>query len=569
MRIKVALGARWKRQVWLHSVALVVIGLYLANVLLLYWALADFSISGGGRLEYAIQDKTGLANGTYAQAKIIRVDDRLATIRIGIFLPLWGLKLGTGPNTTTRAQECMRIESLAIQGWRLTLNALQRQAIEAHVYGFVESIAHCDPLWRQLGGPRFACKVLPMRCLHPGYDSTPTMDCVLANMREISRKEQHDYAVFANGDLLFLPDAFAASMQAIAHWNKQNIVTVGQRTDITWHDFWGDSSVIEQGKRLSMEAYISLHERARDHDGSAIRHPDFGIDYFIMTVSVLPTDFPPFLVGRFRWDNALLAWFLTQTRRVAVVDATAVLPVLHVGNMYSANAAYHRDRVGADYNDALATEHFGGLYHVGRIRNAAWSLDESPGSGVEAPQYVIRSRPRSARPDHAALLAISRAGDGPLLLIPVLPHELAYALEWVRKTRETRMDTSWYHKRYLFVTLDQETYDAIEAAAPGCVLLEDTTAWPRPPTAFSWRSFEKFLDLRVMTVAILSASDLHIFSEVDQKVVRCSAVMVRGTGELLSVQPHTAAGLAFWRRYKAGGGKAVGKNVGEHVCWID
>ena len=133
---------------------------------------------------------------------------------------------------------------------------------------------------------------------------------------------------------------------------------------------------------------------------------------------------------------------------------------------------------------------------------------------------------------------------------------------------------SWFYDHYLFVTLDQETHDALEAATPGCVLLEDVMEWPRPPAALSWRSFEQVMKLRVVTVAIFTASELMALSASQleayaEKVAACNAVFVKNTGELLSAQPQTGAGLALWRRYKTGSGIVEVTLENKGVCWVD
>lgn len=240
--------------------------------------------------------------------------------------------------------------------------------------------------------------------------------------------------------------------------------------------------------------------------------------------------------------------------------------------MYSSARTYHSSRIGAAYNDALATDHFGELYNVGRIRNTAWQMERLGNKSQEYRPYVIQARASRERPDHASLLAISRAAGGALLLITVMPHELMHAVEWLTIARQAQA-ASWFHAHYLFVTLDQETYDALEAANPGYALLEDMTGWPRPPTALSWKSFDRLCRLRAMPLAIITATMLFEIEQTDDgftaysvDTTTCSAAIIRSNGELFSIQAQTGAGMALWRLYRSQGGK--GLEATEGVCWI-
>lgn len=490
-------------------------------------------------------------------------------VHIGVFLPLLGLKPSTGPKLAYRTEQRQLIERVAIQGWHLAAEVLT-PGIAIHVHGLVESAGHCNPRWNdQLAGSHFNCLVLPKRCLHSHYDDAPTIDCVLETMTQVADAQLYNYVMLANGDLLFKPRAFAASMHSVLlRWPRKGLVLVGQRTDTSWQKL---SSRVDETAALDFQAYETLHEASMSSDHGAVRHPDFGVDYFLMSTHLIPKSFPPFLVGRFRWDNALLAKFLVDgdSRDVAVVDATSALPVLHLGSTYSSDPEYHYSRLGADYNDALANEHFGELYKLGRIRNTAWRLDSGSAQDV-ANQCFLERRPLHERPDHFSLLAIARANDGPLLLVAVLPHELMHALEWLRNAKQ-RWSTSWFCAHYLFVALDADTYNALEAAAPGQTILEEMTGWPRSPAALNWKSFEQLLRLRMMPIAILSAATLQGISQdrLDRyatAAASCVVVMLRGRGELFSAQFQNATGIAFWRRYKVQDGKHV--DPGEGVCWV-
>lgn len=109
---------------------------------------------------------------------------------------------------------------------------------------------------------------------------------------------------YVNTDIL-LTQSFITSFNTVVN-NFDNFLAVGQRTDadvvdlLTFNSGWEDSI---SGK---------LHSKS-------------GIDYFIFS-SGLYLNIPPFLVGRWKWDNWLV-WRALQS--VPVIDATEVIKAIH------------------------------------------------------------------------------------------------------------------------------------------------------------------------------------------------------------------------------------------------
>jgi hypothetical protein len=58
---------------------------------------------------------------------------------------------------------------------------------------------------------------------------------------------------------------------------------------------------------------------------------------------------------------------------------------------------------------------------------------------------------------------------------------------------------------FLFVTVEQDSYNELEASFPGTVILEKAFAWPT--SAVKWHSFRRLLGNR-LTVGIMSARDV-------------------------------------------------------------
>ena len=74
--------------------------------------------------------------------------------------------------------------------------------------------------------------------------------------------------------------------------------------------------------------------------------------------------FPKFLIGIYRWDNAMLSTLLL-TRGVKVYDASDSILAMHQG-IASHN---HKREVGSKYNDALAHAFIGKSYIQGNTEN--------------------------------------------------------------------------------------------------------------------------------------------------------------------------------------------------------
>ena len=99
----------------------------------------------------------------------------------------------------------------------------------------------------------------------------------------------------------------------------------------------------------------------------------YAIDYFVTRKKTLKNvvhDFPPFIVGAWRWDNLLLSKFF-KLSHATVIDATYSAVVLHqVTNAVSEHTA----RRGAKYNEALADK-YGQDFWFGSIDFAEVSLN--------------------------------------------------------------------------------------------------------------------------------------------------------------------------------------------------
>jgi hypothetical protein len=230
------------------------------------------------------------------------------------------------------------------------------------------------------------------------------------------------------------------------------------------------------GRRLDLNVTLPSHsddppltEASLLAPGLVVRmHQATGIDYFAFTAGAFPHDFPPFLIGRWRWDNALLLHFLLAAD-VATVDGSEVVHALHLGMSDSFRSKQHQARAGGRYNDELAEATTGRAHTLGRIDMAAYVLKaarrtgttrtpegtatveedkEHEQEGKEAPPPPPPPPPSSPPPllverrvrtmGSAQLAALRLAGgrgaglaNGQVTLVPVPVGGVDAALEWV------------------------------------------------------------------------------------------------------------------------------------------
>jgi hypothetical protein len=123
---------------------------------------------------------------------------------------------------------------------------------------------------------------------------------------------------YVNADILLFSD-FMKAVERVASWRKRFLM-VGRRTDLSLdqsQDF--DSPQCEARlRRLALE---------KGTDGGVD-----AIDYFVFSRGVYAS-IPPLALGRQAWDN----WLIWSARmsRVAVVDASAVVCIIHQNHDYS------------------------------------------------------------------------------------------------------------------------------------------------------------------------------------------------------------------------------------------
>jgi len=131
---------------------------------------------------------------------------------------------------------------------------------------------------------------------------------------------QHDLLMYANEDIVFLPDAMAAIRSAAARFDS--FLMVGRRWDL---DVPYRIRFDTMGWAWRMHARISRHAKL---------HSPSGKDYFIFR-RPLQVEIPPLFVGRPAWDNYLMLSAIHNN--IPVIDASAAITAVHQSHDYSHN----------------------------------------------------------------------------------------------------------------------------------------------------------------------------------------------------------------------------------------
>jgi hypothetical protein len=163
---------------------------------------------------------------------------------------------------------------------------------------------------------------------------------------------------YINADIILGAD-FLPAVRAISGLRRPFLM-VGQRWDLD----------VEERIDFSDAAWErGLRDRVRTQ--GRLEDPS-GIDYFIFRRGLWPL-IPPFAIGRTMWDNWLI--FQARSRGAAVIDATAVLKVIHPNHGYK----HHPQGWAGVWKGPEAERNLelaGGLAHYFTIEDATHILTE-------------------------------------------------------------------------------------------------------------------------------------------------------------------------------------------------
>jgi hypothetical protein len=190
---------------------------------------------------------------------------------------------------------------------------------------------------------------------------TPLLDYVFDYAQTHGK---HDVQMYVNGDII-LPPSLSSILERL---KMETYVVCGQRWDLA----------VTRELPMNSSNWFEDLWTAAVKDGRP-RGPS-AIDYFIFRRKTMTL--PPFAVGRPRWDNWLL-WD-AKMRGIPIVDATAVLRIVHQSHDYSHSVFGGDTQVGGPElvrNEELA----GGSQNLLTLRDADWLLSES---GLKRPQFA-------------------------------------------------------------------------------------------------------------------------------------------------------------------------------------
>eukprot|EP00624_Nannochloropsis_granulata_P000426 evm.model.NODE_11708_length_39617_cov_40.337204.4 len=473
------------------------------------------------------------------------------TRRYLAFIPLLGLKVDDRGSHES--------ERLALKAWDALANISSldedEHEVELRVVGMVEKAAHCDP---RLFGPSedllssgaVSCVTLGPSCGHADFDGILTMDCILGMALELGKVWEADVYILANGDVVFTPtltEAIDFALDTFGDGKPSSTTTPPSPPSPLVTPFLPSRVVkggaVEAKKKIEppplsstsssassfstfstslpaqpshgfvmvgrrMDLSVTLPDSPDDpplteddllySDIEVRLHPATGIDYFAFTSNVFPRAFPPYLIGRWRWDNALLLHFLSS--KAASIDASEVVHALHIG-MGSYDSASHAARPGGQYNDDIAANMTRSRHTLGRIDCTKYILkqremtEEEKEEAKRQQQRLSLEVERRSRPLMEAQLAALRVTDGSNLagdssgdkqqqqqqqqakvrggtsvfVLPVQAGEKALALEWVRWARHMNIEN------YLLLVADRSEALALESVLATTIATTTTT----------------------------------------------------------------------------------------------
>jgi len=185
-------------------------------------------------------------------------------------------------------------------------------------------------------------------CLDQGV-GVPTMDCVLRTLLDLSKTPT---IAFINGDIMLF-QGFVESVELVTR-KYENFFLIGRR-------HVGDGT-----PKLETNDIPASLEAVKEHTQTLPLDTGYAIDYFVARCSDMNdiiSGFPPFIVGAWRWDNALLA-HVYSSAKYTVIDASLTVTSLH---QITPTDKDHMHRRGASRNEVLAEKYSGIDFWFGSI----------------------------------------------------------------------------------------------------------------------------------------------------------------------------------------------------------
>lgn len=270
---------------------------------------------------------------------------------------------------------------------------------------------------------------LPLPCMNEEY-KVPQYDCLFAKASEVATTE---FVMYANSDMIFFDDLLEA-LHKIAN-EYQDFLMVGQRLDIMYPRLIDFSN---PNWKVDFKGYVEANGK---------QHGKYGIDYFLYR-RIFTRKMPPFLVGRVRWDNWLLAEFIGGKDSYAI-DTTGVITAVHLNHMKVGGSHL---RTGTDYNINLTKDYFVDPKKIGDIESCdlrVVSANEKSKHG-SCPDCVIK------RNEQSLDVVLYKTHENRNLVVATVNYGyLHFAVNWLCSLRRLGM------RNVLFHAADMEIYKAL------------------------------------------------------------------------------------------------------------
>jgi hypothetical protein len=295
----------------------------------------------------------------------------------------------------------------------------------------------------------------------------PQYDCLFKKAAERATTE---LLMYSNSDMVYFNDLLLA-MDKVAS-EHYDFLMVGQRLDILYPRLLQFS---DPDWALEFQRHVSLY---------GTPHGKFGIDYFLYRTA-LSRDMPPFIVGRVRWDNWLLAQFIGNQDAVAV-DSTRVVMAVHLNHMRVGDS---HSRAGTDYNINLTKADVVDPKKIGDIEMCDYVLvpmdeDAAGGAATAAGGAAVAHRLRDEVPlppscpscklvpteQSLDVMLYKHSRDGNIIIATITSGYIDFAMNWLCSLR--RVDV----RNFLFHAADESLYRRLVAMGVPVVYYESEQA---------------------------------------------------------------------------------------------
>lgn len=161
---------------------------------------------------------------------------------------------------------------------------------------------------------------------------------------------QSKYVCFINGDILLSSKWLDRVKHVFSAMNEKPVVMIGQRIDFTLTDDEYDR--IDFSSHHLLSDIDEMVNRSKHSD-----HSPYGVDTFTFRVDKPPFDvemIPPFIMGRYNWDNWLVGWLNTIADTVTFNTNPPIYHVDHQRNNFDVSdnlvaINHHLKKANKDY----------------------------------------------------------------------------------------------------------------------------------------------------------------------------------------------------------------------------